>query len=149
MKKTVILIAALFSGCAEMPAYTNIESETIDESRYTVLETNTYADRESRSYLSFEPDLNIIKINGKKVGNIPFSTYYYKNDSPEKAILVPGKYTVQLEYKLPSHFLFAELEFTGHAGQKVIAKTKYVGLNLIEVWIEDARTGEIISTIVQ
>ena len=149
MKKTVILIAALLSGCAEMPAYTNIESETIDESRYTVLETNTYADRESRSYLSFEPDLNIIKINGKKVGNIPFSTYYYKNDSPEKAILVPGKYTVQLEYKLPSHFLFAELEFTGHAGQKVIAKTKYVGLNLIEVWIEDARTGEIISTRVQ
>jgi len=149
MKKTIILIVALLSGCAEMPAYTNIESDTIDESKYTVLETNTYADRENRSYLSFEPDLNIIKINGKKVGNIPFSTYYYKNDSPEKAVLIPGKYTVQLEYKLPSHFMFADLEFTGHAGQKVMAKTKYIGLNLIEVWIEDAKTGEKISTRVQ
>jgi len=149
MKKTIILIVALLSGCAEMPAYTNIESDTIDESKYTVLETNTYAGRENRSYLSFEPDLNIIKINGKKVGNIPFSTYYYKNDSPEKAVLIPGKYTVQLEYKLPSHFMFADLEFTGHAGQKVMAKTKYIGLNLIEVWIEDAKTGEKISTRVQ
>lgn len=149
MKRTIIIIVTLLSGCAEMPAYTNIESKTIDESKYTILETNTYADRESRSYLSFEPDLNIIRINGKKVGNIPFSTYYYKNDSPEKAILIPGKYTVQLEYKLPRHFLFAELEFTGHAGQKVMAKTKYIGLNLIEVWIEDTKTGEKISKRVQ
>ncbi|MFG0583810.1 hypothetical protein ACF8C1_11250 [Pseudomonas sp. zjy_9] len=146
MKKTIILIAALLSGCAEMPAYTNVESGTIDESKYVVLETNTHAERNKRSYISLEPELNIIRINGEKVGNIPFSTYYYKNDSPQKAILIPGKYSIQLEYKLPRHFLFADLEFTGHAGQKIIAKTKYIGLNLLEVWLEDAETGEKIST---
>lgn len=149
MKRITILIAALLSGCAEMPAYTNIESETIDESKYTVLETNTYAESKNRSYLSFEPNLNIIKINGKKVGNIPFSTYYYKNDSPQKAILAPGKYTVLLEYKLPRHFLFAELEFQGYAGQIILAKTKYIGLNLIEVWLEDSKTGKKISKRIQ
>ncbi|VXC76092.1 conserved hypothetical protein [Pseudomonas sp. 9AZ] len=146
MKKATIFIAALLSGCAEMPAYSNIESDFIDESKYVTLETDTYAERKSRSLLSLEANLNIIRINGKKVGDIPFSTYYYRNDSPQKALLKPGKYTIQLEYKLPSHFLFANLEFLGHAGQKILAKSAYIGLNRVDVWLEDAETGKKISS---
>lgn len=78
-------------GCAEMPAYSNVAgSEVTDESRYTVVETDTYAGRPQRHYADLQPDLNIIKVNDKKVGNIPFSTYYYKNDSPQRAVLTPA-----------------------------------------------------------
>ncbi|MFD2883452.1 hypothetical protein ACFS4T_14335 [Pseudomonas lini] len=54
-------------GCAEMPAYSNIDPVTVgDESRYTVVETDTYAGRVQRHYADLQPDLNIIKINDKK-----------------------------------------------------------------------------------
>ncbi|QIB05126.1 hypothetical protein GZ982_10575 [Pseudomonas fluorescens] len=140
-----IMLLSLY-GCAEMPAYSNVEShEAGDESRYTVLETDTYAGRPQRHLLDSEPDLNIIRINDKKVGNIPFSTYYYKNDSPQRAVLTPGTYTVQLEYRLPLHFMFADLEFEGKPGQKVIARTKYVGPSRLEIWLEDAATGAVVS----
>jgi hypothetical protein len=133
-------------GCAEMPAYSNVDPVTVgDESRYTVVETDTYAGRVQRHYADLQPDLNIIKINDKKVGNIPFSTYY-KNDSPQRAVLKPGTYTIQLEYRLPRHFLFADLKFDGKPGQKIMARSKYVGLNRLEVWLEDAATGEVVST---
>lgn len=59
-------------------------------------------------------------------------------------MLIPGKYTIQLEYNLPLHFLFADLEFEGKPGQKIIARTRYVGLNRLEVWLEDAATGEVV-----
>lgn len=140
-----IMLVGLY-GCAEMPAYSNVESgEVSDESRYTVLETDTYAGRPQRHLLDSQPDLNIIRINDKKVGDIPFSTYYYRNDSPQRAVLKPGKYTVQLEYRLPVHFMFADLAFEGKPGQKVIARTKYVGPGLLEIWLEDAATGEVVS----
>ena len=135
-----------FYGCAEMPAYSNVNAgEASDESRYTVVETDTYAGRAQRHLLDLQPDLNIIRINDKKVGNFPFSTYYYKNDSPQRAVLTPGKYTVQLEYRLPRYFMFADLEFDGRPGQKIIARTRYVGLNRLEIWLEDAVTGEVVS----
>ncbi|MGE8496474.1 MAG: hypothetical protein ACN6O6_03125 [Pseudomonas sp.] len=135
------------TGCANMPDYSNIGSDlaTADESTYTVVETDTHADQKGRRFLSMEPDLNIIRINDKKVGNIPFSTYYYKNDSPQRAVLIPGKYNIQLEYRLPQHFLFADLEFTGKPGQKLIARSKYIGLNRLDIWLEDAETGEVVS----
>ncbi len=141
---TFILLLCL-QGCAEMPAYSNVQSgEPSDETRYTVVETDTYAGRPQRSWGDGEPNLNIIRINDKKVGNIPFSTYYYKNDSPQRAVLIPGKYTIQLEYNLPLQFLFADLEFEGKPGQKIIARSQYVGLNRLEIWLEDAATGEIV-----
>ncbi|MCP1518841.1 hypothetical protein J2Y74_003151 [Pseudomonas migulae] len=134
-------------GCAEMPAYSNVDPATADdESRYTVVETDTYAGRAQRHFADLQPDLNIIRINDNKVGNIPFSTYYYKNDSPQRAVLKPGTYTIQLEYQLPRHFLFADLRFEGKAGQKIMARSRYVGLNRLEVWLEDAVTGEVVST---
>lgn len=130
-----------------MPAYSNVGSDpaNMDESRYTIVETDTYAGRAQRRYADLQPDLNIIKINDRKVGNIPFSTYYYKNDSPQRAILLPGKYTIQLEYRLPRHFMFADLEFAGKPGQKIIARSTYIGLNRLEIWLEDATTGEVVS----
>lgn len=148
--KTIALPAFIallcLHGCAEMPAYSNVAgSEVTDESRYTVVETDTYAGRPQRHYADLQPDLNIIKVNDKKVGNIPFSTYYYKNDSPQRAVLTPGKYTMQLEYRLPRHFMFADLEFEGKAGQKIIARSKYIGLNRLEIWLEDSATGEVVS----
>ncbi|KMT56965.1 hypothetical protein [Pseudomonas fildesensis] len=148
--KTIALPAFIallcLHGCAEMPAYSNVAaSEVTDESRYTVVETDTYAGRPQRHYADLLPDLNIIKVNDKKVGNIPLSTYYYKNDSPQRAVLTPGKYTMQLEYRLPRHFMFADLEFEGKAGQKIIARSKYIGLNRLEIWLEDSATGEVVS----
>ncbi|WP_460423142.1 hypothetical protein [Pseudomonas sp. ZL2] len=144
---TPVFIALLgLHGCAEMPDYSNVDPLVPgDDARYTIIETDTYAGRAQRHYADLQPDLNIIKINDKKVGNIPFSTYYYKNDSPQRAILKPGTYTVQLEYRLPQHFMFADLEFEGKPGQKIIARTQYVGLNRLEVWMEDAATDEIVS----
>lgn len=139
------IVLLCLHGCAEMPAYSNVESDVTDESRYTVLETDTYAGRPQRSLLDGEANLNIIRVNDKKVGNIPFSTYYYRNDSPQRAVLKPGTYTVQLEYKLPLHFMFADLEFEGKPGQKIIARSRYVGLNRIEIWLEDAATGEVVN----
>ncbi|MBV4458059.1 hypothetical protein KVG96_08880 [Pseudomonas sp. COR58] len=133
-------------GCAEMPDYSNANAgETVDEARYTVLETETYAGRPQRQFLDLQPDLNIIRVNDEKVGNIPFSTYYYKNDSPQRAVLKPGKYTVQLEYHLPRKFLFTNLEFEGKPGQKIIARSKYVGLDRLQIWLEDVATGEVVS----
>lgn len=149
MKKIVLpLLALLFlHGCAQMPDYSNVEGDKpVDESRYTVLETETWATREQRSLLDDRPNLNIIRINDKKVGNIPFSTYYYKNDSPQRAVLQPGTYTIQLEYRLPLHFMFTDLKFNAKAGQKVIARSKYVGVSRLEIWLEDAATGEVVST---
>ncbi|MDH1265024.1 MULTISPECIES: hypothetical protein [unclassified Pseudomonas] len=146
---TAALAAALLTlgGCADMPTYSNIGTDlaTVDESRYTVVETDTHADQQGRRFLSLEPDLNIIRINDKKVGNIPFSTYYYKNDSPQRAVLIPGHYTIQLEYRLPQHFLFADLEFTGKPGQKIMARSRYIGLSRLDIWLEDAETGEVVS----
>ncbi|MFW9081919.1 hypothetical protein ACOI9X_21995 [Pseudomonas sp. P2757] len=142
-----VLAMLCLQGCAEMPAYSNVESgASSDESRYTVVETDTYAGRPQRHYADLQPNLNIIRINDKKVGNIPFSTYYYKNDSPQRAVLTPGTYVIQLEYRLPRHFLFADLKFVGKPGQKIMARSKYVGLNRLEVWLEDAATGEVVST---
>jgi hypothetical protein len=133
-------------GCAEMPAYSNVDSsEPRDEARYTIVETDTYAGRPKRSFLDLQPDLNIIRVNDKKVGNIPFSTYYYKNDSPQRAVLVPGTYTIQLEYRLPRYFMFADLEFEGKPGQKIIARSQYIGLNRLKIWLEDSATGEVVS----
>ena len=150
MKKILLpLVAALLclQGCAEMPAYSNVGAVTaVDESRYTVVETDTYAGRPQRHFADLQPDLNIIRINDEKVGNIPFSTYYYKNDSPQRAVLTPGTYTIQLEYRLPRQFLFADLKFDGKPGQKIMARSKYVGLNRLKVWLEDAATGEVLST---
>lgn len=133
-------------GCAEMPAYSNVDaSEARDESHYTVVETDTYAGRPQRGLFDGQANLNIIRVNDKKVGNIPFSTYYYRNDSPQRAVLTPGKYTLQLEYRLPLHFMFAELSFEGKPGQKIIARSEYIGLNRLRIWLEDAATGEEVS----
>ncbi|WP_460141641.1 hypothetical protein [Pseudomonas sp. S2_E01] len=138
-----LVLSLCLHGCAEMPAYSNVESDEVsDESRYTVVETETYAGRSKRSLLDLQPNLNIIRVNDKKVGDIPFSTYYYRNDSPQRAVLIPGKYTLQLEYRLPQHFMFADLEFEGKPGQKIIARSQYVGLNRLQIWLEDAATGE-------
>ncbi|RON47763.1 hypothetical protein [Pseudomonas frederiksbergensis] len=150
MKKIFLpfVIAVLsLQGCAEMPAYSNVDPASAgDESRYTVVETDTYAGRPQRHWADMQPNLNIIKINDEKVGNIPFSTYYYKNDSPQRAVLKPGTYVIQLEYRLPSHFLFADLKFDGKPGQKIMARSRYVGLNRLEVWLEDTATGDVVST---
>ncbi|MCO8169241.1 hypothetical protein NJC40_15825 [Pseudomonas sp. 21LCFQ02] len=149
MKKIVLPVLALLllHGCAQMPDYSNVEGDKpVDESRYTVLETETWASREQRGFLDDRPELNLIRINDKKVGNIPFSTYYYKNDSPQRAVLQPGTYTIQLEYRLPLHFMFTDLKFNAKAGQKVIARSKYVGVSRLEIWLEDAATGEVVST---
>ncbi len=145
---TLTFILLALTGCADMPAYTNtgLDLATIDESKFTVVETDTQAGQKSRHWADMEPDLNIVRINDKKVGNIPFSTYYYKNDSPQRAVLIPGKYSIQLEYRLPRHFLFADLEFTGKPGQKIMARSRYIGLNLMEVWLEDKETGEVVSS---
>lgn len=141
-----LLLLLGLHGCAEMPAYSNVESGDInDESRYTVLETDTYAGRPQRSLLDGQADLNIIRINDKKVGDIPFSTYYYRNDSPQRAVLIPGAYKIQLEYHLPRHFMFTELAFEGKPGQKIIARSQYIGLNRLKIWLEDAATGEVVS----
>ncbi|MCD5997439.1 hypothetical protein KDX38_28270 [Pseudomonas sp. CDFA 602] len=105
-----LMLLLCLHGCAEMPAYSNVESDVVsDESRYTVVETDTYAGRSKRSLFDMQPNLNIIRVNDKKVGDIPFSTYYYKNDSPQRAVLNPGKYTLQLEYRLPRYFVTAPL----------------------------------------
>ena len=88
------------------------------------------------------PNLEIIRINKKKVGNIPFSTYYYKNKSPQRALLKPAHYTVQLEYNVPGRFLFADFEFEAKPGQRILARSSYVGLNLLALWLEDADTHE-------
>ncbi|MFJ2457603.1 hypothetical protein ACIOVC_03525 [Pseudomonas neuropathica] len=150
MKKIVLpLVIALLclQGCAEMPAYSNVGATTAaDESRYTVVETDTYAGRPQRHFADGEANLNIIRINDEKVGNIPFSTYYYKNDSPQRAVLKPGTYTIQLEYRLPLHFMYADLKFDGKPGQKIMARSQYVGLNRLQVWLEDTATGEVVST---
>ncbi|KAA6172512.1 hypothetical protein [Pseudomonas veronii] len=141
-----LMLLLCLHGCAEMPAYSNVTaSDASDESRYTVVETDTYAGRPQRHLLDDQADLNIIRVNDKKVGNIPFSTYYYRNDSPQRAILIPGKYKIQLEYRLPRYFMFAELDFEGKPGQKIIARSEYIGLNRIKVWLEDAATGEVVS----
>lgn len=141
-----LILLLCLHGCAEMPAYSNVESDEVsDESRYTVVETDTYAGRSKRSLFDMQPNLNIIRVNDKKVGDIPFSTYYYKNDSPQRAVLVPGKYTLQLEYRLPGYFMFVDLKFEGKPGQKIIARSQYIGLNRLQIWLEDVATGERIS----
>lgn len=149
MKKILLPLAAFLclQGCADMPAYSNVDSALLgDESRYTVLETDTYATRGERHFADGKPELNIIRINDKKVGDIPFSTYYYKNDSPQRAVLQPGTYTVQLQYRLPMHFMFADLKFEAKPGQKVIARSQYIGVSRLNIWLEDVDTGEVVST---
>ncbi|QLF93794.1 hypothetical protein HW090_11540 [Pseudomonas sp. ABC1] len=146
-KISMVLSVAILClcGCAEMPAYSNLGSvDVLDESRYTVLETESYIEQAQRSYISFQAKLNIIRVDGKKVGDIPFSTYFYKNNSPQQAMLQPGGHSVQLKYVLPRHFMYADFEFEGKAGQKVMARTKYIGLNRIDIWLEDAATGELV-----
>lgn len=150
MKKAFLpfgLAVLCLQGCAEMPEYSNVDpAARADESRYTVIETDTYACRPKRHLINDDPDLNIIRVNDEKVGNIPFAEYYYRNDSPQRALLKPGIYTVQLEYRLPRYFLFADLKFEGKPGQKIMARSQYVGLNRLEVWLEDTATGKVVST---
>ncbi|MFF7709935.1 hypothetical protein [Pseudomonas sp. NPDC007930] len=147
MKPRLLAAAAalLLHGCADMPPYSNVEAgQPADDASNVVFETETYAGQPQRHWADSQPNLNIIRINGKKVGDIPFSTYYYKNDSPQRALLTPGTYTVQLEYKLPVNFMFADLQFEGKPGQRIIARTRYIGLGLLKVWLEDAATGEVV-----
>jgi hypothetical protein len=152
MKK--ILLLSLFlvclQSCAIMPPYSNLDNDKqSDISSYTILETETFAGQPQRYWADGKPNLEIIRINEDKVGNIPFSSYYYKGESPQRALLKPGHYTVQLEYKVIARFLFADFEFEAKPGQKILARSKYVGLNMLVLWLEDATTHEKIGKQIQ
>ncbi|MCD5997468.1 hypothetical protein KDX38_28415, partial [Pseudomonas sp. CDFA 602] len=43
------------------------------------------------------------------------------------------------------YFMFVDLKFEGKPGQKIIARSQYIGLNRLQIWLEDAATGERIS----
>lgn len=148
------LLASMFllalQGCAQMGPYSNVKPEQLaDTSSYTILETETYAGQPNRSWADMQPNLDIIRINDKKVGDIPFATYYYKNGSPQRAMLEPGHYTVQLKYNVPGSYLMADFEFDAEPGQKIMARTRYIGLNRLIVWLEDAKTEKAIGKRVQ
>lgn len=142
MKYIAFSMFLVLAGCADMPAYKNFDAAVYDVKDYVVFETESHAGRKSRSWADGKPDLNIVHIDNKKVGDIAFSTYYYKNDSPQQAILTPGKHTIELEYKIPTKYLRMTFEFEGVAGQKIIAKSAYTGLDSIRLWLEDQDTNE-------
>jgi hypothetical protein len=71
------LIAAFLclQGCAEMPAYSNVGATTAaDESRYTVVETDTYAGRPQRHFADGEANLNIIRMKKSATSRSPRTT---------------------------------------------------------------------------
>jgi len=145
VKKRLLLgcLVLGLQGCANMPPYSNLEAgQQGDTSRYAILETETHAGQPHRRWADMKPNLDIIRINDKKVGDIPFATYYYKNGSPQRALLKPGHYTVQLEYNVPGKFLLADFEFDAKPGQRILARSRYVGLSLLVLWLEDAETHE-------
>ena len=76
------------------------------------------------------------------MGEKVFSTYYYKNDSPENAVLTPGEHTITVKYEVGTKYLYAKLQFTGTEGQKLIIKKEHRDLGKVAVWMEDKNTNQ-------